>query len=147
MQAMEISRTALDVEWRRLEIIAQNLANVDVPIGATGGGYRSQQLLSGPRSGFATYLDKNESGASAFLNGLSGVAAYGVETSSTPPRMVHEPGNPLADANGNVAYPAIDHTEQMTSMIKTSRVYQANVALMTIARQMYTKALEIGRRS
>jgi flagellar basal-body rod protein FlgC len=147
MRAMEISRTALDVEWRRLEIIAQNLANADVPIGSGGGGYRSQQLLSGPRPGFETYLDKNELGPSPLLSGLTGVAALGVETSSAPPRIVHEPGSPLADTNGNVAYPAIDHAEQMTSMIKTSRVYQANVALMTIARQMYTKALEIGRRS
>ena len=28
MDAIEISRTGLDVEWQRLEVIAQNLANL-----------------------------------------------------------------------------------------------------------------------
>ena len=29
MQALEISRTGMDVEWRRLEVIAQNIANAN----------------------------------------------------------------------------------------------------------------------
>jgi flagellar basal-body rod protein FlgC len=143
MQAMEISRTALDIEWRRLELIAQNLANADV----AGGNYQAQKLISGPRSDFAAYLDKASPSSGADLHSFAGVAAYGVEASSEPPRLVHEPGNPKADANGFVAYPAIDHVGQMTSMMKTSRAYESNIVAMNIARQMYSKALEIGRRA
>ena len=53
MNAQEISRTGLDVEWRRLEIIAQNLANAGTTLDADGNGYRPLQLLSGPARSFA----------------------------------------------------------------------------------------------
>ena len=42
MNAMQISRTALDVEWRRLEVIAQNLANAGTTLDATGQPYRAR---------------------------------------------------------------------------------------------------------
>ncbi len=145
MQAMEISRSALDVEWRRLEIIAQNLANIDTAAAPNGTLYHSQRLVSGPRTDFASYLDKKDNPAS--LQSFSGVAVYDVESDTAPPRLVHEPGNPRADTKGFVAYPAIDHAEQMTLMIKTSRSYEANIVAMNAARQMYSKALELGKRS
>jgi flagellar basal-body rod protein FlgC len=34
----------------------------------------------------------------------------------------------------------------MTLMIKTSRAYEANLTTMNIARQMYARALDIGKR-
>ena len=39
MEAMEISRTGLDVEWRRLKVIAQNLANLNTSRTGDGGSY------------------------------------------------------------------------------------------------------------
>lgn len=145
MQAMEISRTALDVEWRRLEIIAQNLANVDVAASGKSSPYQEQQLISGPRSDFSAHLDPQEGVLD--IHSLAGVAEYGVKTSNQPARLVHEPSNPHADANGFVAYPAIDHVEQMTMMVKTSRAYEANIVAMNTAREMYSKALELGKRA
>jgi len=62
-------------------------------------------------------------------------------------RLVHEPGDPQANADGYVSYPYIDMAEQMTSMVRTSRAYEANMVAMNAARQMYSKALELGRRS
>lgn len=56
MQAMEISRTGLEVEWRRLEVIAQNLANVSTTRTAAGGPYRAMRLVSGPRGAFAKMM-------------------------------------------------------------------------------------------
>ncbi len=138
MQAMEISRSGMDVEWRRLEVIAQNLANLGTTRTAAGGPYRAMRLVSGPR--FADRL----------LNGAAeaplGVAAYGLEPTATAPRRVHEPGHPHADADGYVEYPGIDHAAEMTLLVKTSRSYEANMVAINAARQMYAKALELGRR-
>ena len=136
MQAMEISRTGLDVEWRRLEVIAQNLANANSSAAAGAQPYQALRLVSGPR--FADHL----SGGAA---SLGGVQVYGVEPSGDAPRRVHEPGNPNADAQGYVSYPGVDHAAEMTLMVTTSRAYEANVVAMNTARQMYLKALELGR--
>ncbi len=147
MQAMEISRTGLDVEWRRLELIAQNLANADVARTTKGTIYRSQNLITGPKGDFASMLDRAGSAGGVDISGLKGIAAFGIEVSDAPPRRVREPANPLADANGFVSYPAIDHAEQMTLMVKTARAYEANLVAMNAAREMYGKALELGRRT
>jgi flagellar basal-body rod protein FlgC len=142
MNAMEISRTALDVEWRRLEIVSENLANINSARTKTGALYQARHVLSGPKGDFASHLD----GTGAIdLQKLQGVAITGIEADKAPPRLVHEPGNPLADANGMVAYPAIDHAQQMLLLVQTSRAYEANIVAMNAARQMYAKALELGR--
>lgn len=145
MNAMEISRTGLDVEWRRLEIIAQNLANANSSPSANGEVYRSLRLISGPRTNFASYLNGG-AGADAGAR-PAGVAVRGIEASSQPPRRVHEPGHPHADAQGYVSYPAIDHAGEMTRMVTTARVYEANLVAMSIARQMYSRAIDLGRRA
>ncbi len=142
MQAMEISRTGLDVEWRRLEVIAGNLANANTTRTAMGEPYRAIRLVSGPRGNFAQHL-QNGTAAEA----LSGVAAYGVEPMNLPPRRAYEPGNPQADANGFVTYPGFDHAGEMTLMVKTARAYEANIVAMNAARQMYLKAMDLGKRS
>ena len=142
MQAMEISRTALDVEWRRLEVISENLANINSARGPNGTLYKARHLVSGPAGNFENHL----TGAAA-LDQMQGVAVTGIVEDNAPPRLEHDPGNPNADANGMVAYPSIDHAGQMLDMVKTSRAYEANMVAMNAARQMYSKALELGRHS
>jgi flagellar basal-body rod protein FlgC len=144
MRAMEISRTGLEVEWKRLEVIAENLANAQTVHTAAGEAYRPRHLVSGPAGDFASLL---EPGASApTREQLSGVTVYGIEAENTAPRIVHEPDNPEADANGDVSYPGIDQASEMTLLVKTTRVYEANIVAMNSARQMYGKALDLGGR-
>jgi flagellar basal-body rod protein FlgC len=144
MRAMEISRTGLDVEWRRLEVIAENLANVNTVGTAAGSIFQPLTLVSGPRGSFSTHLEKDD--AAGRTPKLGGVMVYGVEAMTTPPRIVHEPDHPQADANGDVAYPGVNHAQQMTLMVKTARAYQANLVALSSAREMYSSALQIGDR-
>ncbi|WP_157215384.1 flagellar basal body rod protein FlgC [Flavisphingomonas formosensis] len=146
MHAMEISRTGLEVEWRRLEVISENLANAGTVRTAGGGAYQPRHLISGPRGEFSAYLDRSHASATAQDERLDGVMVYAIEPDATPPRRAHEPDNPQADADGFVTYPAINHAEQMVLMAKTARVYEANIVAMNTARQMYAKALELGMR-
>lgn len=142
MNAMEISRTGMDVEWRRLEIIAQNLANANSAVALDGTAYRPLQLISGPAMTFAEAL-----GTNATASPLRGVAVYSIGPRNLPPRRVYEPANPQADEAGYVTYPGFDHAAEMALMVKTTRAYEANVVALNAARQMYGNALQIGRRS
>ena len=143
MNAMEISRTALDVEWQRLEVITQNLANANTSGTAAGETYRALRLISGPKTDFTAYLR----GGTTLGKAPKGVAVYGLEPSRAAPRMVHEPGHPNADQNGFVRYPAVDHAGEMMLLVKTARVYEANLVALNIARQMYAKAAQLGGRA
>ncbi|NJM51333.1 MAG: flagellar basal body rod protein FlgC [Sphingomonadales bacterium] len=142
MNAMEISLTGLDVEWRRLEIIAQNIANANTVVDSLGEAYKPLRLLSGPAgAGFSASLDNARNGD------LRGVSVYSVEPQNLPPRRVYEPEHPQADAEGYINYPGMSHSAEMTLMVKTARSYEANIVAFNTARQMYSKALDIGRRS
>lgn len=138
MDPMQISRSGLDVEWRRMEVIAANLANLNTTRTAMGDPYQPLRLVSGPRMNFEVHLQQAED--------LGGVQVYGVEPTTDAPRKVHEPSHPHADAEGYVTYPGLDHAGEMTLLVQTARAYEANLVALNAGRQMYAKALEIGRR-
>jgi flagellar basal-body rod protein FlgC len=142
MDALEISRSALDVEWQRLQVIAQNLANANTTRTASGERYQPLRLVSGPRGDFAGMV-----AGQARTSGAGGVSVLGLEAMPVGTRRVHEPGHPHADPEGFVDYPAIDHAGEMTLLIQTSRTYEANLTAMNIALQMYARAMQLGQRS
>jgi flagellar basal-body rod protein FlgC len=142
MEASAISRTGLDVEWQRLQIIANNLANANTTRTAEGGVFRPMRLVSGPRTNFSSLL-----ASAAHSPAAMGVQVYGIEPTAGNVRRVYDPKHPHADADGFVTYPEIDRAGEMTLMIQTSRAYEADLAALNLAHQMYSKALEIGRQS
>lgn len=142
MDAMQISRTGLDVEWQRLQVIAQNLANVNTSRTASGEPFRAMRLVSGPKDGFARAMANADNSRAP-----RGVQVLGLEAMPGGTRRVYEPGDPQADASGYVSYPAIDHAGEMTLLIRTSRAYEANLTAMNMSHQMYSRALELGRQS
>lgn len=144
MHAVDISLSALDVEWRRVEIVAQNLANMNTTRTGDGGSFAPLRLLSGPQPSFSDLV-----GSSAPNAGMaaSGVQVLGVEPTADGVRRVYEPTHPHADENGFVSYPNVDHAGEMTLMIRASRAYEANLAAVNMAHDMYARALDIGRQS
>jgi len=75
-----------------------------------------------------------------------GVMVLGVQERADAARQVYDPGHPDADANGFVYYPAVDHAQEMAGLVKTARVYESNMTVMSLAQQMTMRALEIGKR-
>lgn len=139
MRAMEISRSGMDVEWQRLQVIAQNLANVNTTRTGTGEAYRPMRLVSGPQGSFSNLLSGDAAKA--------GVRVLGIEAAPGQVRRVYEPAHPDAAADGFVTYPGVDHAGEMTLLVRTSRAYEANLTAMNLAHQMYSRALDLGRQS
>ncbi len=137
MDAIAISRSGLDVEWRRMEIIALNLANIESSAAPGGKPYLPLRLVSGPSESFGQVLDG--------LQNPGGVKVYGIEPSPAGTRRVYDPGHPHADADGFVTYPNVSHAEEMTLMVKTARAHEANLVALAAAQQIYSSALQIGR--
>ncbi len=140
--AMAISRSGLDVEWQRLQIIAQNLANMNPSRTASGDPYRALRLISGPDANFADALARK--GA---VNQPTTVKVLGVEAEPGGRKRVYDPTDPSAGADGFVDLPNIDQAGEMTLMIRASRSYEANLTALAIERQMFSRALDLGRSS
>ncbi|MBM7854207.1 flagellar basal-body rod protein FlgC [Desulfohalotomaculum tongense] len=138
-----ISASGMSAERLRLDIIANNLANIDTA-GKPGdpklAPYRRQVPL------FARQLKKAvDSRNNVSLFSGAGVRVAGIVQDPAPPRMVYDPSHPYADDKGYVAYPNINVLNEMVDMITAARAYEANVTALNAAKGMALKALEIGR--
>ena len=58
-------------------------------------------------------------------------------------RIKHEPGNPAADAAGNVKYPNVNPLIEMTDMRDAQRSYEANLNIISATRRMIQRTLDI----
>ena len=54
-------------------------------------------------------------------------------------------GCPDADADGFVSLPNVDTPQEMVDMLGAARAYQANLAAISMIKELVAKALELGR--
>jgi flagellar basal-body rod protein FlgC len=158
--ALDISGSGLSVQRRKLTAIASNLANVDTTRTDEGGPYKRRRvvMLEAPKMAkFSTVLGEEHNrlrrterqhrpeGATRpgqFFVG-SGVLSQEVREEPLKPRMVYEPNHPDAREDGMVLYPDINVVAEMVDMIAASRAYEANVTVMSAAKDMINRSLDI----
>ena len=73
-----------------------------------------------------------------------GVRVSGIENDTqTPFEVIHDPGHPDADAEGNVQLPNVNATQEMANMITALRAYDANVTAQENFLRMAERALRL----
>lgn len=131
-KVMDVAGSALTAQSKRMNVVASNLANAESVTGPNGTAYRAKQVVFSP-----------EQGADDYATGVS--VDRVVEDTVTPMKRMHQPGNPLADADGYVTMPNVDVVDEMVNMISASRSYQANVEVANTTKTMAAKALTLGQ--
>lgn len=139
LQSFAISAAGMGAERKRVEVASLNLANAHTAQAPGQPGFQPQRVIVNATAGFPSLVSD--------ALGSSALPVPIVEPSGAKARMVHEPGHPLADARGFVAYPGVDLATEMVSLMSAARSYEANVAAMNTARTLALKTLEIGRSS
>ena len=130
-KVMDVAGSALTAQSKRMNVVASNLANAESVTGPNGTAYRAKQVVFSP----AQESDDYATGVSVDRV---------VEDTVTPMKRMHQPGNPLADADGYVTMPNVDVVDEMVNMISASRSYQANVETLNTAKTLMLKTLTIG---
>ena len=74
-----------------------------------------------------------------------GVQVAGIVQDQTAGKLVYDPSNPDANAQGYVQMPNVDTVTEMTDLIDSSRAYEANVTAMQASKQMFSKTLDLLR--
>ena len=138
---MSVSASGLSAERQRAEVASTNLANAETTHTDTGGPYtRKEVVFSASNPSFTTVLNR----LGRFGHPSAGmVQVSGVIEDTTPPVMHYEPGNPDADKNGMVAYPAINPMTEMVDMMGAVRSYQLNASAVNAAKQMIQQSIDI----
>ncbi|HEY2590525.1 MAG TPA: flagellar basal body rod protein FlgC [Steroidobacteraceae bacterium] len=143
----DVAGSGLAAESVRLNTVASNLANADSVSGDPSTVYRARHpVFEAVRAAVAAGLGPASAGFGAGGESASGAAVRvtGVVESTSPPQVRHDPGNPLADAQGNVYAPNVNVIEEMTDMISASRAYQNDVEVMNTSKDLMLATLKLG---
>ena len=122
MTLFDVAQRGLSAQLVRMNAAASNLANAGAVSGTEAGAYRPVRAV------FAQQLDK--------ATGLSSVSVKGVVQTNAAPVREHNPGHPLADANGDVWTAPVDENAEMVEMLDSSRQYQNLVEALSTAKQL-----------
>jgi len=153
--SLNISRSGLSAQRRRMDAISENLANTSTTRGANGGPYQPKVVVmeeSPTAIGFTSPLPGRLMATQVgHLDGDRVVESQrqfrGVQENTIVqdrrPRMEYDPEHPDADENGYVAYPDINVVEEMTNLVLASRAWEANLTAMKAAKDIAAKSLEI----
>ena len=150
MTSLNISASGMSAQRTRMDIIAQNVANVNTTRDENGDPYRRQTVVFEERpitnKNFESYLTAQRTGLSYNPQIGSGVKISSiVEDHVTAMKKVYDPSNPDADEDGYVTLPNVNTVTEMTNLIDASRSYEANVTAFNATKNMALKGLELGR--
>jgi len=60
-------------------------------------------------------------------------------------KSVNEPNHPMADKDGYIYAPPIDQNAEMVDMLETSRQYQNNIEVLSTAKTLLLKTINVGK--
>jgi len=139
LPGIQSTASALTAERLRMDVIGQNIANVHTTRGLDGRPYQRQQVV------FETVFQQQLGDSS--LQPRQSVQISRIEQDLRPPKLIHDPGHPDADARGMVAFPDINVFQEMVDMMAASRAFEANLSVVKNAQVMAMQALSLGKRS
>jgi len=129
LNLFQVTGRAMSAQLVRMNTAASNLANAGTVTTSEAEAYRPLRPV------FAEQLDQ--------ANGLSTVRVAGVKRSDATPIRQHDPGHPLADANGDVWTAPVDENAEMVEMLESSRQYQNVVEAMQTAKQLMLETMRM----
>jgi flagellar basal-body rod protein FlgC len=130
MKSIAIAATGMRAQAGRMRIISENIANADSTATSAGGDPYRRRIVT-----FRNTLDR-ELGAHVVDLGR-------VATDNSDFRVRHEPGNPMADAKGDVKYPNVNPLVEMTDLRDAQRSYEANLNVISSTKRMLQRTLDI----
>ncbi len=132
LKSIAVAASGLRSQSGRMRVIAENLANADSgPDRAGADPYRRK---------IPTFQQKFDRELDAQVVGLGRV-----QRDNSQFRTKFEPGNPVADAAGNVRMPNVNSLVETMDMREAQRSYEANLNLISSTRRMIQRTIDILR--
>ena len=143
ISSFEISAQGVDACAKRISTASSNVANAgtpyyvrQIPVLSEASSINFQGVLSDMRTQmFRTGLTFNS----------SGVLYEGNVADPTPGKRIYSPGHPQADKDGYITLSNTNIVNDMADAVVASKLYEANISVISIVKQMAQKAMEIGR--
>lgn len=143
LKSLDVSASALTAQRMRMDVVAQNVANIDTTRTESGEPYRRKYVVFEERQENRSFSDiLNEKLGAA---GGAGVRVVEIREDESPFKLDYNPEHPDADEQGYVRKPNVELVKEMVDMMSATRSYEANITVVNGTKSMAMKALDIGR--
>lgn len=132
LSLFDIAGRAMSAQLVRLNSSASNLANAGAVASSAEAAFRPLKPV------FQTHYAGADTGRATV-----GVAA--VVRADVAPTRRHEPGHPMADADGFIHLAAVDPQMELVEMVETARQYRNNIEVLETAKSLTLETLRLGR--
>lgn len=143
MNVLSVSASGMEVQSARMRAMAENLANMQTTRTPDGGPYRRRDVVIESSNDIAGSFSGHLSLAMA--EPLIGVRVSELIENPDAVELRYEPGHPDADTDGYVAFPKVNPAEELVNLQSAARAYEANIAVMTTAKEMLRRSMEMLR--
>jgi flagellar basal-body rod protein FlgC len=133
-QIYAIATQGLNAEKLRVDVVANNIANQHSIKTSTGTLFQASQVITTAKD-FTALMEDHQEG---------GIDSIEILPQQLPPNEVYQPGHPAANQQGYVTYPGISTVDEMTTLLRASRAYEANIKMINTAHSLFLQALSIG---
>lgn len=133
-QIYAIASQGMNAEKLRIDVVANNIANQHSLHNVDGFLFQTSQVVTKAKS-FSELVDNPEE---------MGIDSMEVISENLPPNKVYQPDHPEADKQGYVNYPGVSTIDEMTTLLRASRAFEANIKIINSAHSLYLQALSIG---
>ena len=130
LRSMGVATSGLRAQAGRMRVISENIANADSTAPTAGGDPYRRKVPT-----FSSALDRTLDAQVVTLGRI--------RPDPSAFRVKHDPGNPAADASGDVKYPNVNSMVEMTDMRDAQRSYEANLNIISATRRMIQRTLDI----
>lgn len=156
-RAFDISAKGMGLEKKKMDLIAENIANINTTKTEDGTAYKRKYIRITENENFQQNLSTANSSIKlkvnvgdhierpdklTFSNDSDNLTSETMKDDSAGEK-VFLPEHPDADADGYVQMPNINVVTEMVDMIAASRGYEANLTAFNSAKQIAKDSLEI----
>ena len=146
LSSFDISASALSAQRLRMDIAAENIANIDTTRTEEGGAYRRKDVVfESYGSGSFQEAMRNAAQGKGIPSRNVGVRVAEVVEDDREMKMVYNPGHPDANEDGFVEMPNVDLVKEITDGMAASQAFSANVTAFNLLNTVISKGLEIGK--
>lgn len=139
LAATDISASGLRAERMRMEVVANNIANIHSTRTPGGGPFRRQEII------FTSAYNDAMAQTPGDTFGLKGVEVSGIVQDQSKLPTIFDPSHPDADDRGFVSLPNVKLPHEMIDLMVASRTYEANLKSLQTFKQMAEQTLSVLR--
>ena len=152
LSSMNITGSGLTAQQLRLDVIAENVANINTTRVEGGDGpYQRKMVVMEAENGRDTFRSilaraaGNVPAATGELSENGGVQVTQIVADTSPFKLQYDPSHPHANAEGYVEMPNVDLVKEITDAMAATQAFSANVTAFNTLKTVATRALDIGK--